>query len=47
MTTPDIKPVTFRIPTDLWKRVKVKCVNEEKTVTEVMITLLVKWLQGK
>ena len=40
-----IHKATFRIPKDLWKKVKVKAIKEDRTITEIIVECLKKYVE--
>jgi len=40
------KALTVRIPNDLWKSVKIKCVQEETNIQKVLAELLSDWVRA-
>ncbi|MDA1189465.1 MAG: hypothetical protein O2854_07305 [Chloroflexi bacterium] len=41
------KALTVRIPNDLWKSVKIKCVQEDTNIQTVLAEFLAKWTNGR
>ena len=41
------KELTVRIPTDLWKSVKIKCVQEDTNIQALLAHYLNVWVQDK
>lgn len=41
----DSKALTVRVPTDLWKSVKIKCVNEDTNIQAVLADYLRDWVE--
>jgi hypothetical protein len=39
----DSKALTVRVPTDLWKSVKIKCVQEDTNIQAVLSAYLAAW----
>jgi predicted DNA binding CopG/RHH family protein len=39
------KALTVRIPNDLWKSVKIKCVQEETNIQKVLADFLSDWVK--
>jgi hypothetical protein len=42
-TNQDSKALTVRVPTDLWKSVKIKCVQEDTNIQAVLSEYLQAW----
>lgn len=40
------KALTVRIPNDLWKSVKIKCVQEETNIQKVLAEFLSDWVRA-
>ena len=43
----DSKALTVRIPTDLWKSVKIKCVQEDTNIQALLARYLNVWVEGR
>ncbi len=43
----DSKALTVRIPTDLWKSVKIKCVQEDTNIQALLAHYLNLWVDDK
>ena len=43
----DSKALTVRIPTDLWKSVKIKCVHEDTNIQSLLAHYLNVWVEDK
>jgi hypothetical protein len=43
----DSKALTVRIPTDLWKSVKIKCVHEDTNIQALLAHYLNVWVEDK
>ena len=41
----DSKALTVRVPTDLWKSVKIKCVQEDTNIQSVLADYLRDWVE--
>ncbi len=41
----DSKALTVRVPTDLWKSVKIKCVQEDTNIQSVLADYLRDWIE--
>ena len=41
----DSKALTVRVPTDLWKSVKIKCVQEDTNIQSVLADYLSAWVR--
>ena len=41
------KSLTVRVPNDLWKSVKIKCVQEDTNIQHVVADFLSAWVEGR
>ena len=41
------KSLTVRVPNDLWKSVKIKCVEEDTNIQHVVADFLSAWVEGR
>ena len=42
-----MKSLTVRVPSHLWKAVKIKCVEEDTNIQQVVADFLAGWVKGK
>ena len=41
------KSLTVRVPSDLWKSVRIKCVEDDTSIQQVVTDFLNAWTKGK